>query len=288
MGQSRPCILVSNDDGVQAEGIQSLARHLRDLGDVWVVAPDRERSATSHAISLHKPLRVRQLEAQDFCVDGTPTDCVYLALHHLMPRPPDIVVSGINHGANLGNDVIYSGTVSAAMEGAVFGYRAIAISLTTPDSLTQPGATLRFDTASKVAVDLVRATLDRPMPPGVLLNVNVPNRPTSELLGIKLCRLGFTNWKDNVDARRDPRGRPYYWIGGERLGHDDIPDSDNNAIAAGHVSVTPIHFDVTDYRSFGYVRSLSLSDLAASPDSLGDEPLTHVVRPRHQRERWGR
>lgn len=283
---TRPRILLSNDDGYLADGINALAAQLRDVGDVWMVAPDRERSAASHAISLHKPLRIRELSERRYAVDGTPSDCVYLALHHIMDGPPDIVLSGVNHGANLGTDVIYSGTVSAAMEGAVLGYRAVAVSLCLPESEESPAAP-RFDTAARVACEVARSALDRPMPSGVLLNVNVPNRHYDDLMGIKLCRLGFTQWTDNCEARFDPRGRPYYWIGGERCGHDDIPDSDNNCISEGAVSVTPVHYDVTDYRSFDYVRGLPLN-VKRLPDALGSGPVSHVVSMREARGRWQR
>lgn len=271
-------ILVSNDDGIAAPGIQALARALADVGEVWVVAPDRERSATSHAISLNQPLRMQQVGERQFSIDGTPTDCVYLGLHHVLPKPADIVVSGINDGPNLGNDVLYSGTVSAAMEGALFGYRALAMSLCLPEArggrASEPAD---FVAAAAVACELVRGILEHPMPRGVLLNANVPHGPRSALRGVKLCRLGYTDWADAVVARADPRGKPYYWIGGERTGHDDITDSDNNAVAAGYVSLTPIHYDITDYRSFAYVRELELTGLERVADRLGEAPLPHPV-----------
>lgn len=274
MGQ--PQILISNDDGFQSDGIKALTESLTSLGDVWVVAPDRERSATSHAISLHKPLRVRQLGERRFCVDGTPTDCVYLALHHIMNCAPDIVVSGINHGSNLGNDVLYSGTVSAAMEGALFGYPAVAVSLALSDSLDGERPPPHFEAAAAVTAEITRAVLERPMPPGVLLNVNVPNRPREALEGIKLCRLGYSSWNDRVDMRHDPRNKPYYWIGGERDSYDSVPDSDNNAVVAGYVAVTPVHYDLTDYRSFSYVRALDVTGVERVKDELGSEPLVHT------------
>ena len=275
MGQPR--ILVANDDGYQAEGIQSLVEALSQIGEVWMVAPDRERSATSHSISLHKPLRVRRLGERQFCVDGTPTDCVYLGLHHLMvDTPPDLIVSGINHGSNLGNDVLYSGTVSAAMEAALFGHRALAVSLALAENL-EPGAAqaMHFATAAGVIAKLGRQVLEQTMPPGVLLNINVPNVPVSELRGIKLCRLGYSSWNDHVDMRHDPRGRPYYWIGGERDNQYNIADSDSGAVAQGYVAVTPVHYDVTDYRSFAYVRGLDIPGISFVNDELGEGPLNH-------------
>ena len=276
---NNPLILVSNDDGVHADGIRVLAKHLGVLGEVWVVAPDRERSASSHAISLHVPLRLRQLGERTFSVDGTPADSVYLGLRHVLKRPPDLVVSGINHGSNLGNDVIYSGTVSAAMESALLGHRSIAVSLCM-DSC-EPESTSHFETAGEVATEVARATLaKKKLPTGSLLNVNVPNLPRPELAGMKLARLGYTAWSNAIDERVDPRGRPYFWIGGERFGQDETPESDDAAIRAGYVSITPIHYDVTDYRAFNYVRELPLRDIRAAADGLGDEPLpTYAVYP---------
>jgi 5'-nucleotidase len=275
-----PRILISNDDGVHAHGLRVLAAQLAEVGEVWISAPDRERSATSHAISLNEPLRVRQVGEREFAVDGTPTDSVYVGLHHLMQDPPDIVVSGINHGPNLGNDVLYSGTVSAAMEGALYGYRAVAFSLCIADDRREALRPSDFAAAAEVARGLVPALIDSPMPPGVLLNVNVPQVSRQEIRGIKVCRLGYTDWADAVVVREDPRGKPYYWIGGDRTGHDEIRDSDNNAVSNGHVSVTPIHYDLTDYRSFDFARALDVPGFDRVPDELGSDPLPHPVHPR--------
>lgn len=276
-----PRILVSNDDGIDATGINALAEALEPLGEVWVCAPDRERSAVSHSISLHMPLRMKQQGPRRFAVDGTPTDSVYMGMNALMPEPPDIVVSGINHGPNLGSDVLYSGTVAAAMEGAVYGQSAIAASLAISDF--QGGAPDKavFDAAATFVRNLAQAVLAAPTPPGVVLNVNVPPSTTAPS-SYKLCRLGFSDWSDDVVERRDPRGKPYYWIAGARCGHDEIADSDNDAIADGFVSVTPIHYDITDYRSFAYTRGLQVG-LERVDDALGDQPLQHpTVRPRRK------
>jgi 5'-nucleotidase len=267
-------ILVANDDGIHARGIRALSERLAKVGEVWISAPDREQSATSHSISLHVPLRVRKVGDRDHAVSGTPTDAVYLGLHHLLEQKPDIVVSGINHGPNLGNDVIYSGTVSAAMEAAMFGYKAIAVSLCIGDMASE-GPTMHFETAAEFVARLVTAMADKTLPRGVLLNVNVPNRPISEIRGMKICRLGFNDWANKVAERNDPRGRPYYWIGGTRQGHDDIPDSDINAVADGLVAVTPIHYDLTDYRSFEAARAINVEGFERHPDKLGNAPLPH-------------
>ncbi len=277
-------ILVSNDDGIDAPGLRLLADALSDIAEVWICAPDRERSAVSHAISLHTPLRAERRGEREFSCDGTPTDCIYLALNHFMSEPPDLILSGINKGANLGNDVLYSGTVSAAMEGALFGCRAAALSLCLADDQAVAGAqTHHFDTAATFACSLARAICDSDFPPGVMLNVNIPNRPRRELAGVKVTRLGYTDWADAVTERRDPRTRPYYWIGGDRTGHDDIADSDNNGINAGYITLTPIHYDLTDYRAFAATRGLALDGFRIGSDALGDDPLPHPVHPRLRR-----
>lgn len=272
-------LLLANDDGIHAKGLQTLTARLADLGEVWVTAPDREQSATSHSISLHVPLRVRKIGEREYSVSGTPTDSVYVGLHHLLAQSPDVVVSGINHGPNLGNDVIYSGTVSAAMEAAMFGFKAIAVSLCLGENGSDP-QDLHFETAAEFVARLVKSLEHVTLPRGVLLNVNVPNKPITQVKGMKICRLGFNNWADKVNERVDPRGRPYYWIGGTRQGNDDIPDSDVNAIADGFVSVTPIHYDLTDYRSLAVARTIVVEGFPRQPDGLGDAALPHPVMPK--------
>ncbi len=277
---SKPKILISNDDGIDAHGIQALTKACESFAEVWVVAPDRERSATSHAISLQRPLRVREVGPRKFTVDGTPTDCVYMGLHHLMPARPALVLGGINHGANLGNDVLYSGTVAVAMEGALFGYPAMAVSLCISDHAGTPIDLEDFAVAAALGAELAAEIIAKPLPCGVVLNVNVPFVAREAIQGTKLCRLGYTDWSDAVSVRKDPRNKPYYWIGGDRLGTDDIQDSDNNAIAAGYVSLTPIHYDLTDYRSFDAARRLSAKSFSRTADQLGSAPLAY---PRHPR-----
>jgi 5'-nucleotidase len=227
-------ILLSNDDGVYAPGLAALAAAFPD-DEVWVVAPDREQSASSHSISLHRPLRVMEVAPQRYAVDGTPTDAVYMGLNLVLKeRRPDIVLSGVNHGPNLGNDVLYSGTVAAAMEGALLGCPAIAVSLAAP----KPKA---FEQAAAFAAALARRVIAaRPREP-VLLNVNVPPGPVR---GFRFVRLGKRTYGNEVVENVDPRGRKYYWIGGERPTNEDIPLSDCNCVFQdGLVSVTPLHLD---------------------------------------------
>jgi 5'-nucleotidase len=235
----KPVILVSNDDGHAAEGIQALAAAMEPLGEVWVVAPESEQSAASHAISLHRPLRIREVRERWFAVDGTPTDCSYVGINHVLKeRRPAIMVSGINHGPNMADDVTYSGTVAAAMEASLLGVPAIAFSLVTRHGFA-------FGPAARFARSLVAAALARPLPPNMLLNVNVPSgvEPTS----YAVTRLGKHSYGFDVIEKVDPRGRKYYWIGGNEYQHEDIPGSDCNAVLReNRVSVTPLHLDLTN------------------------------------------
>ncbi len=236
----RPLILLSNDDGVEATGLRALARQLGDLGDVMVVAPDRERSATSHAFTLDRPLRCEELEPGWFSVDGTPADCVYIGLLKLCAERPRLVVSGINHGYNLGSDVFYSGTVAGAVEAALRDVPAIAVSREWQRGLKRDDAA--FEPAARFVHALARATLTEGLPPGTLLNVNVPAR---EPRGYRWARLGKRVYRDQVDERRDLRGRRYYWIGGPAEGYGDVADSDLHAVRDGLVAVTPLDLDLT-------------------------------------------
>lgn len=235
----RPRILVSNDDGYFSQGLQALVDAVTPLGEVWVVAPDREQSAASHAISLHRPLRIQQIRERWFAVDGTPTDSAYLAINHLLKDDrPTIMVSGINHGANLADDVTYSGTVAAAMEGALLGVPAIAFSL-----VSRPP--FDFGPAARFARSLVQSALAQPqLPPRMLLNVNIPGGVEPD--GYIVTRLGRHSYGYDVVEKIDPRGRKYYWIGGTEYEHEDIPGSDCNAVhLEKRVSVTPLHLDLT-------------------------------------------
>jgi 5'-nucleotidase len=240
---SRPTILCSNDDGIHAAGLRTLVRRLGDLGEVIVVAPDRERSATSHAFTLDRPLRCEEVEPGFFAVDGTPADCVYIGLLKLCKERPKLVVSGINHGFNLGSDVFYSGTVAGAVEAALRDVPAIAVSLEWARGMRhQPE---QFQPAAEFVHALARATLAEGLPTGTLLNVNVPQRPPPK--GYQWTRLGKRVYRDQVDERKDLRGRHYYWIGGPAEGFGDVPDSDLHAVRDGVVSVTPLDLDLTHH-----------------------------------------
>ncbi|MGM0557619.1 MAG: 5'/3'-nucleotidase SurE [Myxococcota bacterium] len=236
---SRPTILVTNDDGIYSRGLAALEEALSEIGDVWTVAPHSEQSAVSQAISLRLPVRVKERGEQRFSVTGTPTDCVYIALHHVVEEV-DLCVSGINHGANLGDDVIYSGTVAGAIEATLGDIPSIAVSLAGYRDLD-------FDVSAKTAAHLAEQVLDRGLPRGVLLNVNVPVDATDETERV-ICKLGRRNYSRDVSEKTDPRNQPYYWLGGSELGFDDMPGSDCNVIADGHISITPVHLDLTHYR----------------------------------------
>jgi 5'-nucleotidase len=244
----RPLLLLSNDDGVHAEGLHALTASLRRLGDVFVVAPEREQSASSHRITLSGPLRHRDLGENVHTVDGTPADCIYVALNlqGLLPRRPDVVVSGINHGLNLGMDVVYSGTVAAAREGALRGLRAMAIS-------ADVGA--NFVAVGEHAALLVERLLGLATPLGapVLLNVNYPRDKPH---GVLATKLGRRDYHDAVEARTDPRGRSYYWIGGPVSAHDNVEGADTTAIDRGYVTITPLALEMTNHAQLGFAAQL--------------------------------
>lgn len=231
-------ILVSNDDGYLSKGITALASALAEIADVTVMAPDRNHSGASNSLTLHSPLRVHKVDENRYFVNGTPSDCVHLALTGFLDEDPDIVVSGVNHGANLGDDVIYSGTVAAAMEGRFLGLPAIAVSL-----VGQHGQ--HFDTAARVAVDLVQKLQNKPLSSDIMLNVNVPDLPYEDLTGVQPTRLGFRHRSEHIVKTRDPHGRSIYWIGPAGTGQDAGPGTDFAAIENGAVAVTPLKVDLT-------------------------------------------
>jgi 5'-nucleotidase len=240
-----PTILLTNDDGYQAPALAALARALSALGQVMVFAPDHNWSAAGHTKTMHKPLRINRGTMADgtplFVTTGTPSDCVGLALLGVVSERPALVVSGINQGANLGHDVTYSGTIAAAIEGAIFGIPAIAASQEERDG--QRGD-LGF--AAQVVADLARRVLAEDMPINCLLNVNLPALPATQVRGIQITRLGRRVYRDALIERLDPRGRPYYWIGGDPPAGEPEPGTDIGALHAGYVSVTPLNLDMTD------------------------------------------
>jgi len=243
-------ILLTNDDGIYSPGLQTLTRALSRLGEVYTVAPDRERSATSHALTLHRPLLVEEILPRHFSVNGTPTDCVNLGVHGILPRVPDLVVAGINKGGNLGDDVTYSGTVAAAMEGCLLGVPAFAISLVAEGNFL-------FQVAADVGVRIARWILAHGLPRDTLLNVNVPNLPESEIRGVRLTHLGRRIFRrENLKAQRDPRGRTFYWIGANSRSWQHQAGSDFQAVTEGWVSVTPLHLDLTHYETLGSLKPL--------------------------------
>jgi len=238
-------ILVSNDDGVHAAGIHALAKEMSKLGEVIVVAPDRNRSGASNSLTLSRPLRVNHLDNGFYSVEGTPTDCVHLALTGLFDFTFDLVVSGINHGSNLGDDVLYSGTVAAAMEGSNFGLSAIALSMPS-DNQNQ-----HFETAATIARQIAENVVNNnPLPSRTLLNVNVPNCTLDALRGVQVTRLGTRHAAEKTIISEDPRGRAIYWVGAAGPEADAQLGTDFYAINQGYVSVTPLHLDMTSYQLF--------------------------------------
>ncbi len=233
-------ILLSNDDGIHAPGLRVMAEYLQPLGELTVVAPDRNRSGASNSLTLSRPLRVTEVSEGWYAVDGTPTDCVHLAVTGLHDKRPDIVISGINAGANLGDDTLYSGTVAAAMEGRFMGLPAIAVS----DVSFQPR---HYETAARVVVDLIGDIGSHPLPPKSILNVNVPDLRWEELKGVEVTRLGYRHIAEDVIRDQDPRGRPLYWIGSAGPEQDAGQGTDFHAVSNGYASVTPLHTDLTNH-----------------------------------------
>jgi 5'-nucleotidase len=244
-------ILISNDDGIGAPGIKALARALADVADVTVVAPDRERSATGHAITVHHPLRVRRYPdypvPEAYAVDGTPADCVKIALEALSINRPDMVIAGINRGPNLGTDVLYSGTVSAAIEAAILGLPAMAVSLV---DFREDG----YEEAALFVAKMAGIYSSRGLPPDTLLNINWPQ---SKPRGVKVTTLGRRRYTNTFEKRHDPSGREYFWMGGDVV-LDETADTDTWAVSKGYASITPIHFDLTNYNLVAQVRSWNI------------------------------
>lgn len=248
-----PYILVTNDDGVEAPGLLSLKKALEAIGEVAVFAPDHNWSAAGHPKTMHKPLRVEEVRLADgtlaYASNGAPSDCVALAILGLLPRKPDLVVSGINLGGNMGHDITYSGTVAAAIEAVISGIPAIAVSIDTFSSDAD------YSVAAQFAARLARYVLEKGLPPYTLLNVNVPALPADEIKGVRLTRLGRRVYKDVLIRRKDPRGKDYYWLGGGPPKDVIEEGTDVGAVAQGYISVTPLHLDMTDYKLLEQLKS---------------------------------
>ena len=251
-------LLISNDDGITARGIQVLSSRMSSLGKVTIVAPDQNRSGASNSLTLDSPVRIREIDERTFRVKGTPTDCVHIALTGLLDKDPDMVISGINAGANLGDDVIYSGTVAAAMEGRFLGLPAIAVSLVFDERPEN------YETAADAVALLVAQLRKDPLPADTILNINVPDLPWNEIKGFEVTRLGHRHRAEPVIKTMDPRGRPMYWIGPAGAEQDAGPGTDFDALRRGFVSITPIHVDLTRFQALdqvaGWVSEISIDE----------------------------
>jgi len=247
-----PLILVTNDDGIHALGLGLLASAMGEVGEVVVYAPADQQSAVGHGVTLHRPLRVTEVKTGWHMVDGTPTDCVMLAVRDLLGRRPDLVVSGVNPGANLGDDVTYSGTVAGAFEGMLLGIPSFAVS-------TASYRPAYLDTAARVAARMAPRVLRCGLPPDTMLNVNVPDLPRADLRGMVTTRMGRRNYQDDIVKREDPRGGVYYWIGGDEPGHVPESGTDFEAIERGQVSVTPLHRDLTHHTALDAIMDMGFA-----------------------------
>lgn len=251
-------ILVSNDDGIDSAGIHALVNSLKEIAEVTVVAPHTEQSAVGHAITMQTPLRVFEYHKDGkffgYAIGGTPADCVKIGIRNLMTDPPDLVVSGINHGSNTAINIIYSGTVSAAREAAIMDVPAIAISVASH-------AVKDFSIAAKAAQSLAKEVYEKGLPLGTMLNVNVPNIPEEKIAGVLVTKQGKSKWDDVYEKRVDPYGRNYYWLTGNLLVVDHDLEIDQIAIQNNYISVTPIHFDLTDYKTFDSMKEWNIEKL---------------------------
>lgn len=251
-------ILVTNDDGVSSLGIQKLAKALSKIGDIIVVAPYKEQSAVGHSITMQIPVRVYEHYNNGaffgYAVDGTPADCVKMGIRNIMKQDPDLVVSGINHGSNTAINIIYSGTVSAAREAAIMDVPSIAISITSHNAV-------HFDYAEELICKLAQTTIEKGLPKGTLLNVNVPNLPKDKIKGAVLTMQGKSKWDDIYEERKDPYGKKYFWLTGDLVDVDNDIKTDQGAVKNGYASITPIHFDLTDYTTFSMMEKWDLTNL---------------------------
>ncbi len=240
-------ILVTNDDGVHSSGITALFKVMGSLGDAYLIAPDRERSAAGHSLTMHRPLKAEEIRERVFSVNGTPTDCVTLGINKILPVKPDLVVSGMNKGANLGDDITYSGTVAAAIEGTIFGVPSIAFSLIAAKHYY-------FETGSFFALKIAEYVLSRSLPYDTFLNVNIPNVSKDEIKGIKLTRQGKRIYENSIQEMLNPWGEKHFWIGGGEIYWEHGGDTDMEAVQQGFVSISPIHLDLTNYAALKFMR----------------------------------
>ncbi|MGI6455537.1 MAG: 5'/3'-nucleotidase SurE [bacterium] len=245
MNEKKPQILVVNDDGIHAPGLKALAESLRSLGDVWIIAPDRERSGVSHSFTMYQPIRAQKVGDQTYIIDGTPTDCVMFGTRGFLENPPDLVAAGINNGPNLGIDTVYSGTVAAAHEGHLSGVPSFAISMDVPLQRDF----YHFETAARFAPMIAKKILEHKLPAGCFLNINVPNLPWEELQGVAVTRLGQRVYHDRVIRRTDPQGKEYFWIGGEKPTWIQAEGTDFHALEEKKISVTPLGQDFTQFHA---------------------------------------
>ncbi|MDI6784166.1 MAG: 5'/3'-nucleotidase SurE [bacterium] len=247
----KPTILVTNDDGINSPGLHALTKALQPLGNVYIIAPDREKSAAGHSVTFHHPLRAEKLNERTIQVDGTPTDCVMYGILHFLKTKPTLVASGINQGPNLGDDITYSGTVSAAIEGILHGIPSFAISVA---AFAKP----QFDSAARFAKIIAKMLLEKTLPAETLLNINVPNIPYEMIKGIEITKQGKRIYRDSIIEKVDPRGRHYYWIGGEEPTYQDEPGTDFSALAQNKISITPVHLDLTNYPAIATIKNWNI------------------------------
>ena len=250
-----PLILVTNDDGISSPGIKILAKTLKSAGDVYIAAPETEQSAVAHALTLHRPLKSEKAGKNTYYINGTPTDCVIIAVNKLLPHKPDILVSGINNGANLGDDITYSGTVAAAIEGTLLGIPSIAVSLVRDD---QNGDAFQknasgFKTAAEFAMDAALKVIKNGLPDDTLLNINVPN--VENIKGVKITKQGKRVYDNSIKELSDPRGKECYWIGGGMPKWESGENTDIEAVNMGYISITPVHLDLTNYGALEYLKA---------------------------------
>jgi 5'-nucleotidase len=255
-------ILLTNDDGINAPGLAALAGRISSIADCYTVAPDRERSASGHSLTIHKPLRVTELAPQKYSLNGTPTDCVAIGVSKILPCKPDLIISGINNGPNLGDDITYSGTVSAAMEGTILSIPSIAVSINVAN-----GAVPIFETAAMVAEEVARMVLREHLPFDTLLNVNVPNLPHEQINGTRLTRQGKRVYDSAIQDSYSPWGEKYYWIGGGTPYWEHDVDTDMCAVMDGFVSITPLHMDLTNYKAMEMIKGQWAKRNSDKPES---------------------